>query len=70
MRSAPGYWFDSDGRLMKTYFSGLETRRLDFADLSEVAIARKSGVLTNELLAMQITVIQVNPAGPTPRKGL
>jgi hypothetical protein len=65
---ARGYWFDNDGRLVKTYFSGLETHRSDFADFSGVAIARRIDVLTNGSLALQITVIQVDPAGPTQAK--
>jgi hypothetical protein len=62
---ARGYWFDSNGLLVKTYFNGIETQRSEFADFAGVAIARKIDVLKNGKVAMQISITEVNPAGPT-----
>jgi hypothetical protein len=35
---ARGYWFDDAGLLVKTYFNGIETRRLEFEDYAGVKI--------------------------------
>jgi hypothetical protein len=62
---ARGYWFDSNGLLVKTYFNGIETLRSEFADFAGVVIARKIDVPKDTKVAMQINVTEVNPAGPT-----
>ncbi len=61
-----GYWFDGAGLLVKTYFNRIETRRSDFADFAGIAIARRIDVLKDGMVAMQISVTEVNPAGPMP----
>jgi hypothetical protein len=62
---ARGYWFDSNGLLVKTYFNGIETLRSEFADFAGVVIARKIDVLKDAKVAMQISVTEVKPAGST-----
>jgi hypothetical protein len=61
-----GYWFDEDGRLVKTYFRGIETRRSDFQDLNGVAIAHDVQLLLNGALGMEIRVTQVSPTEAKP----
>jgi hypothetical protein len=65
---ARGYWFDSNGLLVKTYFNGIETMRSQFADFAGVTIARKIEVLKDAKVAMQIDVTEVNPAAPAPEQ--
>jgi hypothetical protein len=60
---ARGYWFDEQGKLVKTYFKGIETRRSEFEDFEGVHIAHKVSVLSNGKVAMLIRVNQVAPAG-------
>lgn len=63
---ARGYWFDSNGLLVKTYFKGNETRRLELEEFAGVKVARRIDVLRDGALVMQIRVTEVSPAGPTP----
>jgi hypothetical protein len=60
---ARGYWFDESGKLVKTFFAGLELRRLEFQEFGGVQIARKITVLRNHSLGMLIRVTDVSPAG-------
>jgi hypothetical protein len=62
-KQARGYWFDESGKLVKTYFIGLETRRLEFAEFSGVQIAHKIPVLQNGALGILVTVTEVSAAG-------
>jgi hypothetical protein len=59
---ARGYWFDDTGVLLKTYFKGIETQRLDFEEFSGVKIARRIDVLKDGKLGMQVRITQVVPA--------
>jgi len=61
-----GYWFDADGRLVKTYFGGVETRRWEFADFDGVQVAHKIQILQKGALAMVIRVTKVSAAGTQP----
>jgi Gram-negative bacterial TonB protein C-terminal len=65
---ARGYWFDDTGLLVKAYFMGIETRRLEFGDFAGVKIARRIDVLRDEKMGMQIRVTEVSSAGPVPAK--
>ncbi len=59
-----GYWFNDQGQLIKTYFSGFETRRSDFEDFAGVSVARFIGLYSNGGLALKLTVTELsaNPA--------
>jgi hypothetical protein len=59
---ARGYWFDSDGRLVKTFFNGLETQRSDFEEYRGAQIARQINVYKDGKLGIQIRVVDVSPA--------
>ena len=63
---ARGYWFDENGKLLKTYFLGIETRRLDFADFGGAQVAHEIRVSRNGTLGMLIRVTEVSPAGDLP----
>jgi len=63
---ARGYWFDESGKLVKTYFRGIETQRIDFKDFGEVAIARQIRVLHDHQLGMLIRVTEVSAAATVP----
>jgi hypothetical protein len=65
---ARGYWFDENGKLVKTYFQGIETQRLEFAEFSGVQVAHKLRVLHNGTLGMLIRVSEVSAAGILPDK--
>jgi hypothetical protein len=65
---ARGYWFDDTGLLVKTYFDGIETQRLEFEKFSGVKTARRIDVLKDGKLAMRIHVTEVTPAGTIPAK--
>jgi TonB-like protein len=65
---ARGYWFDDTGLLVKTYFDGIETQRLEFEDFAGVKTARRIDVLKDGKLAMLIRVTEVSPAGTVPAK--
>ncbi len=60
------YWFDDAGRLVKTYFLGLETRRSNFQEFDGAAIAQHIEVLHDGGIGMLIQVTQVSPAGAQP----
>ncbi|HYL09738.1 MAG TPA: hypothetical protein VEU31_03290, partial [Candidatus Acidoferrales bacterium] len=63
---ARAYWFDETGRLLKTHFMGIETRRSEFEDFGGAEIAHQMKLLRNGGLAMLIHVTQVSPAGNVP----
>src|SRR5208283_1206715 len=62
-KQARGYWFDESGKLVKTFFIGLESRRQEFEEFSGVQVARKIPVLQNGAQALLITVTDLAPAG-------
>jgi Gram-negative bacterial TonB protein C-terminal len=61
-----GYWFDASGKLVKTYFAGIETRRGDFADFDGFQVAHTVQVLQKGSLGMVIHVTDVSAAGTEP----
>lgn len=65
---ARGYWFDDTGLLVKTYFKGVETQRLEFENFAELKTAHRIDVLKDGKLALKIRVTEVSPAGTTPAK--
>jgi hypothetical protein len=65
---ARGYWFDDAGLLVKTYFKGIETQRLDLEEFAGVKVARRIDVLKAGKLGMQIRVTEVLPAASLPAK--
>ena len=65
---ARGYWFDDAGSLVKTYFNGVESQRLDFEEFAGAKAARRIEVRKDGKLAMRIHVIELSQAGPVPAK--
>ena len=63
---ARGYWFDETGKLLKTYFMGMETQRSNFEDFGGVEISHQIKVLHNGALGMSIRVTEVSRAGTVP----
>jgi hypothetical protein len=63
-----GYWFDEEGRLVKTYASGIETQRLDFADFEGVQVAHNIRVLKDNALGMLIHITDVSAETPASEK--
>jgi hypothetical protein len=61
---ARGYWFDESGKLVKTFFRGIETRRLNFEDFDGVQIAHEIRVLHEDHLAMLIHITEISAAAP------
>jgi hypothetical protein len=60
---ARGYWFDQNGKLVKTFLRGFETRRLDFQEFDGAQIAHNIRVLHNNALGMLIRVTDISAAG-------
>lgn len=58
-----GYWFDESGNLIKSYSTGLETRRTDFAQFSGVNVARKVQAFNAGKLALLLQVDELSPLG-------
>lgn len=63
---ARAYWFDADGKLLKTYFNGIETRRSDFKSFGGTQVAQQIMVFRNGELAMLIRVTELASAGTLP----
>lgn len=63
---ARGYWFDENGKLLKTYSQGIETQRTDFNDFGGVAIAHEIRVLHDNRIGMVIRVTDVSAAATVP----
>ena len=61
-----GYWFDEQGRLLKTFFKGLETRRGNFEEFDGVQFARQIKVLQRGSVAMVIRVTSLSALNVTP----
>ncbi len=59
---ARGYWFDDQGKLVKTVFRGIETRRMQFEDFQGFAVAHEVRVFTKGKVAMLIRVSEISPA--------
>jgi hypothetical protein len=58
---ARGFWFDKDGKLLHTYFQGVETRRAEFLDFNGVEVAHNIRVLRNGGLALMLRVTDISP---------
>jgi hypothetical protein len=63
---ARAYWFDESGKLVKTYFQGIETRRLQFVEFGGAQVAHKIRVLHDGKLGLLITVTDVSTAETVP----
>jgi len=63
---ARGYWFDDSGKLVKTYFRAVETRRINFKDFDGIAIAHEIRVFHDNQLGMLIRVTDVSAAATIP----
>jgi hypothetical protein len=63
---ARGYWFDSDGQLVKGEFGGLETRRGNFEDYRGVQVAHQILVYKDGKLGVQIRVVDLSVASDIP----
>jgi len=63
---ARGYWFDDSGKLVKTYYLGMETRWSQFEKFGDVEIARQINVLRNGGVAMLIHVTEIESLGDVP----
>ena len=60
------YWFDETGKLVKTFFMGVETQRSEFEEFGDAEIAHQIKVFSSGARAMVINVTQVSPAGTVP----
>jgi len=63
---ARGYWFDDTGRLVKTFFRGIETRRSAFENFGGVEVAQQIEVLHNGGLGMAVRVTDISAVGILP----
>lgn len=63
---ARGYWFDSSGHLVKTYFRGIETRRTAFKDFQATQIPRQIVAMYNGTPAIVIQVTEITAVGSVP----
>ena len=72
LHGGPEAWYtlsgDDAGLLVKTYFDGIETQRLECEDFAGVKTARHIDVLKDGKLAIRIHVTDVTPAGTIPAK--
>jgi hypothetical protein len=62
---ARGFWFDSNGNLLKTFFLGLETRRSDFVGYHGAHVAQSIDVFRDTAQAMHIRVTEITGAEDT-----
>ena len=63
---ARGYWFDEKGRLLKTFFRGIETRRSDFQEFGDFQIAHTIAASHNGVVLLVIRVTDISPAPAAP----
>jgi hypothetical protein len=59
---ARGYWFDTNGNLVKMYFPGMGVRLSNFADFQHVHVAQQIDVFHDSDPAMHIHITGVIPA--------
>jgi hypothetical protein len=57
-----GFWFDANGNLLKTYFSGVETLRSDFENFQNVHAARRIDVFHDSAAVMHIRISDISGA--------
>jgi hypothetical protein len=60
---ARGYWFDDTGKVIKTYFKGIETRRGAFQDFRGVQVAHKIDGMYNDAPGIIVRVTDIVEAG-------
>jgi hypothetical protein len=65
-QQARGYWFDENGRLVKTFFQGVETQRSNFEEFNGAQLAHVMKVLRAGSVGMVIRVTEVSAAGTVP----
>jgi hypothetical protein len=63
---ARAYWFDGSGKLVHTYFGGIDTTRSEFVDFRGTQIAHNIQVLHNGKLGMAIRVTDVSTRSSAP----
>ena len=63
---ARGYWFDEGGRLVKSYFRGMEIQRQEFQDFGGVQVCHMIRMLSQGKLALIIRVSGISASGPSP----
>jgi hypothetical protein len=61
-QQARGFWFDANGNLLKTYFSGVETLRSDFENFQNVHVARRIDVFHDSTAVMHIRISEISGA--------
>jgi hypothetical protein len=61
-QQARGFWFDANGNLLKTYFSGVETLRSDFENFQNVHVARRIDVFHDSAAVMHIRISEISGA--------
>lgn len=65
-QQARAYWFDSDGRLLKTFFGGIETDRRDFKQFEGTQVPQQVLVFQGGQLALPIQITEMtNSVTPT-----
>jgi Gram-negative bacterial TonB protein C-terminal len=62
-QQARGYWFDENGKLVKTFFQGIETQRSNFEEFNGAQVAQVLKVMRAGSVGMVIRVTDVAPAG-------
>lgn len=58
-----GFWFDNSGTLVKAYFRGVESQRLEFQNFGDVVMAYRIDLLKDGAVGMRIRVTDVSAAG-------
>ncbi len=67
-KTSEGYWFASDGQLVKVYTSGLDLRPAQVEPYGGVQVARQIDVLKDGKLGMRISITQISSANPDSAK--
>jgi hypothetical protein len=65
-QQARGYWFDENGKLIKTFFQGIETRRSGFKDFNGAQVALLLKVMPADSVGMVIRATDMSVAGAIP----
>jgi hypothetical protein len=65
-QQARGYWFDENGKLIKTFFQGIETRRSGFKVFNGSQVALLLKVMRTDSVGMVIRATDMSAAGAIP----
>jgi hypothetical protein len=60
------YWFDETGKLVKAYFTGIETQRSQFEDFKGIHIARQIEMVHSSEPRILIRIVEVSAASIVP----